>query len=131
MSVNSTVATTRSPALCGAMPPTVRARPFDRHPRLVADHPGIMPGRDVEDGVGQDVEDCLPIVHVDVQDTGDGVPEMVDLAAFGVVRCEIDRTIASRDSHTGGPSDGRSPRRTTLSAALGKRAHLIGAGEVA
>ncbi len=105
----------------------VRARPLDRHPRLVTDHPGVMSGRDLEDRIGRDVE-RLPIVHADMQDAGDRVPEVVDLAAWGAHRgCEI-----HGPSPAGAPvrpSDGRLGEADDLSVPLGKGADLVGGGE--
>ena len=103
------------------------ARPFDRDPRLVADHPGVVARRDLEDRVRRDVEP-LAIVHDDVEDPGDGVAQMVHLAAAGSHdRGEIDRPSPSWTPR--GPPDGRLVEVDHGRLALRERPHLVRFGE--
>jgi hypothetical protein len=84
--------------------------------------------RDVEDGVGRDIE-LLPIVHEDVQDAGDGVPEVVDLAVLGAYRaCDVDVPSLARTPARA--ADGRLAEADDLGVGLREPADLVGMGEV-
>jgi len=56
------------------------ALPLDGHPRLVADHPGVVPGRDLVDPTRSDVH-LLTVVHDHVAHTGDTEAKVMHRAA--------------------------------------------------
>ena len=111
MSVKRTVATTRSPASSGPIPTRCAlvhsTVTHGSSPTTQASCPGGI--SKIESG-GMSMR--LPIVHEDMQDAGDRVPEVVDLAALGCpswVRGR--RTIASPDSSASGRRSSRRARR--------------------
>ena len=82
---------TPSPAVSGVSPHVRALVQSIGDEWLVADHPGIMPGRDLVDGLLPDVELLARVGH-DVQGTRHGIADVVELAG----RC---------------PGDGRHVRR--------------------
>ena len=102
-------------------------RPFDGHPRFVADDPGVVPRRDLVDRLRVDVQ-VLPVVRHDVHEPGDRVPEVVQLAGRG----------AGDIRHVRGPSPTGFIGRTThqrlierhhLAAAVRERSKIVGRRE--
>ena len=54
----------------------------DRDPGLVADHPGIVSGRDLEDVAGPNLE-LGPVAHLGSEPAAEGHPDVMKLARLG------------------------------------------------
>jgi hypothetical protein len=65
--------------------PATPAAPEDGHQGVVSDNPVVMPGWDVKDVSGPDLE-FGAVVHPAVHGTGQREPHMVELAAGGTGR---------------------------------------------
>jgi len=111
----------------GPDPHDPSARPFDRHPRFLTDHPGVVARWDFVDRVGRYVEG-VSIVHQDMQDAGHRVAEMVNLTAFGAHdRCEVGRPPPARIEFR--PGDGSFIEVDNLGTSLGDWTDLVRSSE--
>ena len=99
------------------------ARPGDADPRLVADDPRVVPGRDLVDRLGPDLHRGA-VGHLDVETTRDHEPEVVVLAPLGSGE-RLDMLGPAPAGLDDLPPDGRFAEMDELDPPVVEPAHVV------